>query len=111
MSDHQKLPPDFKAKWIAALRSGEYAQGDAYLHDLSRDTYCCLGVAAKAAGAPLELFRSCQYIPGAYHEVPACLRENSKAAILLAQMNDGRMDYRDNPQTFDQIADWIEANL
>ncbi len=31
-----------KEKWIAALRSGEYQQGDGKLRN--RDGYCCLGV-------------------------------------------------------------------
>lgn len=48
MSRQSTLPEDLKAKWVAALRSGEYAQG---LYNLRRpgtdgtaDTYCCLGV-------------------------------------------------------------------
>lgn len=38
-----KLPADFKAQWLAALRSGNYQQTDCYLH--TADGYCCLGVA------------------------------------------------------------------
>ena len=36
------MNPEIKAKWVAALRSGEYKQGKRYLK--SGDTYCCLGV-------------------------------------------------------------------
>ena len=33
---------DIKAKWVAALRSGQYEQTDAVLRDADR--FCCLGV-------------------------------------------------------------------
>lgn len=45
-----KLDPDIKAKWLTALRSGDYKQGQNYLHytetydGQKADYYCCLGV-------------------------------------------------------------------
>jgi hypothetical protein len=33
---------EIKAKWVAALRSGEYVQGQRYLN--GPDGFCCLGV-------------------------------------------------------------------
>jgi hypothetical protein len=42
--------PEFKAKWIAALESGEYEQGRNSLKT-SDGRYCCLGVACVVAGA------------------------------------------------------------
>jgi len=30
--------------WIDALRSGEYKQGKFVLHNVTKDTWCCLGV-------------------------------------------------------------------
>lgn len=33
-----------RAKWIAALRSGEYVQGTDTLYDVSTQQHCCLGV-------------------------------------------------------------------
>lgn len=41
-----KLNPEVKAKWVAALRSGEYKQGRSYLHyiDEGESHFCCLGV-------------------------------------------------------------------
>lgn len=38
-----KLKPEVKAKWIAALTSGEYKQGRNWLRT-SEDGFCCLGV-------------------------------------------------------------------
>lgn len=37
------MNPEFKTRWIAALRSGEYEQGAGWLR--SGDRFCCLGVA------------------------------------------------------------------
>lgn len=36
------MNPEVKAKWLAALRSGEYEQTEGRLHD--KVGYCCLGV-------------------------------------------------------------------
>ena len=38
---------DIRDQWIAALRSGEYKQGNGVLHQVSKDgaeSFCCLGV-------------------------------------------------------------------
>lgn len=37
-----------RAKWVAALRSGEYEQTDGALHD--QRGFCCLGVACEVIG-------------------------------------------------------------
>jgi hypothetical protein len=40
-----KMNPEIKARWLAALRSGEYKQGrEALLTSTPEDAYCCLGV-------------------------------------------------------------------
>ena len=107
------LDPSFKARWVAALRSGDYEQG---MNALCRvndagATYCCLGVAFEVANGEDawiasddaafgdELFgdytdESLWAPPGLSWEV----------ANILAVMNDGG-------KTFDEIADYIEANL
>lgn len=41
------LDPDIKEKWIQALESGEYEQGNGRLYDAEANRYCCLGVLAK----------------------------------------------------------------
>lgn len=33
-----------RAKWVAALRSGEYVQGADTLYNVSKQQHCCLGV-------------------------------------------------------------------
>jgi hypothetical protein len=37
------MNPEVKAKWVAALRSGTYSQGQSALR-VSGDSFCCLGV-------------------------------------------------------------------
>lgn len=37
-----KMNPDIKARWVAALRAGDYKQGRGYLR--VNDKFCCLGV-------------------------------------------------------------------
>lgn len=39
----KKMHPELKTKWLAALRSGDYAQGKHVLRTTS-DQYCCIGV-------------------------------------------------------------------
>jgi hypothetical protein len=39
-----RMNPEIKKRWVEALRSGKYKQGTAVLHDVTSDTYCCLGV-------------------------------------------------------------------
>jgi hypothetical protein len=47
---------ELKAKWLAALRSGEYKQGKSALKDGFGDEnkYCCLGVLCEVAGVPYD---------------------------------------------------------
>lgn len=40
---------EVKAKWIAALRSGEYRQGRSKLHIEHPNSFCCLGVLCELA--------------------------------------------------------------
>lgn len=44
-----KMNPEVKAKWLAALRSGEYKQTTNKLHDASGEM-CCLGVLCDLSG-------------------------------------------------------------
>lgn len=108
-----KLPAEFKTKWLAALRSGEYKQGRAQLHNRAQNTFCCLGVACKIVAPDKE-------IPNASHilhhyedfkDVPTILKgyhNNSSSSdhpvYKLISMND-------RGKSFEDIANWIEKNL
>lgn len=53
---------DNRENWIAALRSGDYSQTKSYLH--TPKGFCCLGVAASAAG--LEALAENEYDEALY---------------------------------------------
>jgi hypothetical protein len=40
-----EMPKEFLEKWLKALRSGEYKQGEDLLYNPKEQSYCCLGVA------------------------------------------------------------------
>lgn len=91
-----------KAKWLRALRSGEYAQGNGRLKDGKR--YCCLGVLLAVKGG-VEVGRY-----GLYGHLPAkhSCGLSDEIQETLAGMNDGRLG---KPYSFTQIANFIEKNL
>jgi hypothetical protein len=47
------MKQELKEKWIAALRSGKYKQGQGLLRS-ANDRYCCLGVLCEVAGVPAK---------------------------------------------------------
>lgn len=47
-----KLNQKFKRKWLTALRSGKYKQGEGVLKVKGKQEFCCLGVACDIAGIP-----------------------------------------------------------
>lgn len=112
MDDNIKLPEDFKAKWVAALRSGEYKQGRLRLHNAD-NTYCCLGVAATICGVDMNIYgshasiaeRAEQQVYGSPLNVPVELSDNRMLQKRLWSMND--MENK----SFLEIADYIEQNL
>lgn len=111
-----KLEPEFKAKWVAALRSGEYRKGrlELYTH---MDTYCYLGVAGILCNINIDMLLGRASLATALYsstatKVPELLLQNMVGSNgeltlpgILVRMND-----REN-KSFDEIADWIEQNL
>ena len=55
LREGKKMNPEIKAKWVAALRSGQYQQGKGYLKRWDADdltpSHCCLGVLCEIAKA------------------------------------------------------------
>lgn len=108
MENQIKLDPEFKAKWVAALRSGEYKQGRMSLRN--RDGYCCLGVACLVAGVDdTEIEEYDEFIVS---------RHAARRPVLHPLMGDGeypipanlsKMNDSEN-KTFIDIADYIEQN-
>jgi hypothetical protein len=99
---YSKIDPVVKARWTAALRSGNYSQGHGRLvNHLGR--FCCLGVACHLAG----LLKDVQdpYTAWGHGVVGGAIPGLDKqTAETLAEMNDEGAD-------FDQIAAWIDEHL
>lgn len=120
------MNPEVKAKWVAALRSGEYKQAKGRLRD--GDAYCCLGVLcdlhAKETGEywqeTVDGFRYChleQVLPFPVRMWAGLCSDSPDVAVdrPLTLLNDGRAADGDAPaqpaHNFNQIADLIEKRL
>lgn len=106
MENENKLPEDFKKRWVAALRSGEYKQGKSNLYIDGK--YCCLGVACIVAGMTHDTIDGDSLINNdiKFSIVPIVLHDSlgDNIGLRLAIMND-------NGKSFSEIADYIEENL
>lgn len=123
------MNPEIKARWTAALRSGEYEQGWGYLN--ADGKLCCLGVLCELAVKdeviiPCRESSRCVYYDGEDDVLPPSVRlwaglpdrgENpdnpnvtvDDRAVSLAELNDGENGWERH--SFDQIADIIDAQL
>lgn len=105
----EKLDPELKAKWIAALRSGEYKQAKGVLWDRTNDSYCCHGVLCRVLGKDDEyILANLGMIPN-FDGYPEILRpinglDEGDIGRHLAALNDTGI-------SFNEIANWIEENL
>jgi len=127
-----KLPKRFLAKWLVALRSGDYLQGQGLLYNKETNGFCCLGVAGAICGNSLEKMDGQEMFRIEDAEVPKSVVPNKKFPqelkyqtihdddnefiVTLACMNDGNESAEGaNPTrkkyTFPEIADWLETNV
>jgi hypothetical protein len=115
-----KMNQEIKAKWVAALRSGEYKQGQKYLNGAGG--FCCLGVlcdlAVKEGLAEWKVCESWGYlsVQGYTAVLPMSIAKWAGLPMLdlgpeigpsgasLAHLNDGGF-------SFTQIASLIEEKL
>lgn len=108
MENENKLPPEFKAKWVAALRSGEYKQCRGEL--FNGKGYCCLGVACVITKTKLPDENDVLY--DSMKKIPSLIKgtaQRNPVVKKLASMNDGVNG--ESKHSFSQIADYIEENL
>lgn len=122
---YDKMDPDVKAKWVAALRSGEYLQASGWLKILykrgKKFHHCCLGVAAEVLGASKnewhpakpdssdnedvrEVWVCGDSLGALTYDFMDSIKLDTLAASALVDMND-------NGTSFKRIATWIEKNL
>lgn len=95
------MKPELKAKWVAALRSGEFAQGKGKLVDESGTRFCCLGVLERVSGTDIPtIYKYANRLTVAFAEGEVPYHERNH----LANMND-------TGTSFASIADYIEKAL
>lgn len=90
---------ELRDRWCAALRSGEYKQGEGMLHDPIRGTYCCLGV--------LQHIHAGGQVPERGYLTSDTLREcglTGRMQLELSALND-------DETPFGVIADYIEREV
>jgi hypothetical protein len=112
---HARMDAEWKARWLTALRSGEYSQvRDVLRAPAPKNAYCCLGVlCAITPGVTWDKDSDAVYDEcDADGELPVPLRRklgiSTDTVARLIGMNDGKGM---KPHSFAEIADWIEANL
>lgn len=105
----EKLPEDFKKKWVEALRSGKYKQGQYNLYDAGR--FCCLGIAGLLNGLTCEQMQGKSSLAqDIYKQVtPVPLDDDTLNSLTI--MNDGSGPESNQRKSFSEIADYIEQNL
>lgn len=119
----EKMNQEVKQKWVAALRSGEYTQGQGSLKN-AKSEYCCLGVlcdVAKKEGQ--EVVEKYLTFEGVYafdgkwlfppHSVRDWAQLSTEAPYVLVGAGMERLDHLNDSGdfSFNQIADLIEASL
>lgn len=113
-----KVTHEIRAKWLEALRSGNYKQGKFGLR--TGDTFCCLGVLCDTVD-PTAWVKDKTAETYTWHNRGGTLHGteiknligglDSKAQGELVDMNDSAEDDQPNPTNFAEIADWIEEKL
>lgn len=97
-----------RARWVKALRSGEYGQTTGSLYRSANDAYCCLGVLCEVAGLnrlgnAKTLDRSTRFRP---------LRDALDLGSAKAGAQEKLIDLNDEEfWSFKRIATWIEKNV
>lgn len=123
---------DVKARWIAALRSGNYNQTRGCLGAINTETgsqaHCCLGVLCEILSIPsqrkaTDVHNVVELAYGNPNELPerailptsaqeaAGLDAANPSAVTVSGLDSSLAELNDMGKTFDEIADIIEAQL
>lgn len=120
---YNKMKAEWKEPWVAALRSGNFAQAKEVLRDPTSNSFCCLGVLCDISnlgtwhGSAFELTfpEPFEYDGGLidseesegelYTDTRDFFGLDGSSMGRLMTMND------DDGYSFAEIADWIEENL
>lgn len=118
--DAKMTDPELKSRWIAALRSGDYEQGQGALktNDGADSQHCCLGVLCELV-APEGFQEMSEYSSTMVHQFPDTRSKQecypNKTKMRELGLTVGRMKVltkmNDDGRSFHRIADYIEENL
>ena len=110
------MNPKIKAKWVAALRSGEYAQTKQHLQD--KNGYCCLGVLCVMSEQENGFgITENHYENGDDEDICISIQQwaelpsSSGAIVTIEGKRTSLTAHNDEGKTFLQIADAIEVEL
>lgn len=107
-----RMEPKLKAKWVEALRSGNYTQGKFMLHNQAENTFCCLGVLCEVLEVPKRPQDKTGNLPMEYQFGDAWLIHGVPDDVLKFQVADKLVDMNGSgSKSFTEIADWIEKNI
>lgn len=112
---------EWRDKWCAALRSGEYKKTTGQLRegDCQNSTYCAMGVLAAIMRPEPEHWNGVYFVSHGEKYDAGLPRDLLREAGLssfeqsdIIELNDeGDPEEESYPLTFNEIADWIEENL
>lgn len=96
-----------KLKWVEALRYGGYRQTQGVLNNPDRTAFCCLGVLSKAVLGVTDPQRT----EGSYDVIRAVVGSPHADPCGPPDVVTHLMLMNDDGFTFNEIADFIEANV
>lgn len=106
------MDKEIKDKWLAALKSGKYEQGQGRLRS-SADKYCCFGVLCDILGKEWEMIPG-MAVPerwkceGHAGWPPDSVVDGTKIGQSYAQI---LIELNDGGSSFSEIADFIKGRL
>ena len=113
MTKHIRMPKEIADKWLAALRSGGYKQGQLKLR--VHDMFCCLGVLEHCVSGEVEnsALPSMEWLKNNNIEFLSSPINQSKPDITpyISSVETYIHNINDDYAPFSKIADLIESEL
>lgn len=108
------MNPEIKAKWVAALQSGQYVQGKGQLRN-NKNQFCCLGVLCNLHAQAHPEIAATQLDREIYLDRTAFLPEIVKTWCGLSLVDkytvSTLMGMNDRGKTFKEISQYIDKEM
>jgi hypothetical protein len=110
------MKKDIKKKWIKALRSGEFKQGNGELCNIASNEYCCLGVLCEITRQDNPQIKRTKEGHYSLHKKDSVDGQFDSAMLtyfgIAAETQNKLIDMNDERgKSFKEIADYIEEKL